>query len=227
MKRFVMVEASPLPDVLHARCADASFSVRLTWANRDPRASVINERTVVDGRTVVVDGGTVLDGRTVDVDERTVLDRHTVLDEHLVVDVDICRDRVLLDCADVLQGSRAHSVPGALRRLARLTAAHPACGIAAVPLAGPGAGPGAGAGYGARSGIRTGAAAPRGWVLARASERPVVVLPPGGLRPHRASAGQSLLPSCLHAWLVTGRTLREWPYARDVPSSCPGDPLPR
>ncbi|MEV0785091.1 hypothetical protein AB0I52_19375 [Streptomyces sp. NPDC050423] len=164
MKRFVVVEASPFPDVLRARCADASFSVRLSPADRVHRASVI--------------------------------------DEHLVVDVDACRDGSLLDCADVLQGSRAHSVAGALHRLAELTSAHPACGIAAVPLTGAGAGAG-GAG---------------GWALAGGSDRSVVLVPHGPCRPYQAAADPSLLPSCLHAWLVAGRSLREWPYAHDAPS---------
>ncbi|MEK8143965.1 hypothetical protein NKH18_24690 [Streptomyces sp. M10(2022)] len=47
--------------------------------------------------------------------------------------MDACRDGSLLDCADVLQGSRAYSAAAALHRLADLTSAHPACGIAAVP----------------------------------------------------------------------------------------------
>lgn len=161
MKRFVVVEASPFPDVLHARCAGASFSVRLSPADRVHSAWVI--------------------------------------DEHLVVDVDACRDGSLLDCADVLQARRAHSVAGALHRLAELTSAHPACGIAAVPLAGAG-----------------GAS---GWAMAGGSARSVVLVPHGPCRPYQASAEQSLLPSCLHAWLVAGRSLREWPYAHDAPSS--------
>ncbi|MFJ9027436.1 hypothetical protein ACIRQP_02740 [Streptomyces sp. NPDC102274] len=161
MKRFVVVEASPFPDVLHARCADASFEVRLSHADRDHGAAVI--------------------------------------DEHLVVDVDACQDGSLLDCADVLQGSRAYSVVDALRRLAELASAHPACGIAAVPLAGAG-----------------GAS---GWAVAGGSDRSVVLVPYGPHRPYQASAEQSLLPSFLHAWLVAGRSLRELPYAHDAPSS--------
>lgn len=168
MKRFVVVEASPFPDVLRARCADASFSVRLSPADRVHSPSVI--------------------------------------DEHLVVDVDACRDGSLLDCADVLQGSRARSVAGALHRLAQLTSAHPACGIAAVPLTGAGGG-GGGAG---------------GWALAGGSDRSVILVPYGPYRPYQATAEPSLLPSllpsCLHAWLVAGRSLREWPYAHDAPS---------
>ncbi|MET4924382.1 hypothetical protein P3L51_18830 [Streptomyces sp. PSRA5] len=155
MKRFVVVEASPFPDVLRARCADTSFGVRLSPASRVHGASVI--------------------------------------DEHFVVDVDACRDGRLLDCADVLQGSRARPVADALRRLTDLTSAHPARGIAAIPLAGAG---------------RT-----SGWAVAGGSDRAVVLVPGG---PDPASGARSLLPSCLHAWLVAGRSLREWPYARDA-----------
>jgi hypothetical protein len=164
VKRFVVVEARPFPYVLHARCTDASFEVRLSLPDRDYGASVI--------------------------------------DEHLVVDVDACRNGSLLDCADVLQGSRAHSVVDARHRLAQLTSAHPACGIAAVPLAGAGGG---------------GAS---GWAVAGGSDRSVVLVRYGGpYRPYKASAEQSLLPSCLHAWLVAGRSLREWPYVHDEPST--------
>ncbi|MCG7523731.1 hypothetical protein MHW47_04625, partial [Streptomyces sp. OfavH-34-F] len=62
--------------------------------------------------------------------------RASVVDEHLVVDTDVCRDASLLGCGDVLQGSRAYSAAAGLRRLAGLLAAHPGCALAAVPLAG-------------------------------------------------------------------------------------------
>nr|WP_202540175.1 hypothetical protein [Streptomyces sp. SID4937] len=145
---------------MHARCADASFKVRLSPADRVHRTSLI--------------------------------------DEHLVVDVDACWDGSLLDCADVLQGSRSYSAADALHRLADLISAHPACGIAAVPLAGAG-------------GVR-------GWALAGGSDRSAVLVPQSPCLPYQASAAQSLLPSCVHAWLVAGRSLREWPYARDAAS---------
>ncbi|MGQ4487145.1 hypothetical protein ACN6LM_004172 [Streptomyces sp. SAS_281] len=154
MKRFVVVEASPFPDVLRARCAQVSYSVRLTPVRRPHRTSVI--------------------------------------DEHLVVDVDACADASLLECGDVLQGSRASSVAVALRRVADLVAAHPACGVAAVPLGG---------------GLS-------GWVVAGGPDRCAILVPSRA----RSSAEQSLLPSCLHAWLVAGRSLREWPGARVVPT---------
>ncbi|MFF7364850.1 hypothetical protein [Streptomyces sp. NPDC008125] len=162
MKRFVVVEAPAFGDVLHARCANASFTVRLSPGRRAHSPEVV--------------------------------------DEHLVVDVDACRDASLLDCADVLQGSLTHSTPGALRRLAELMSAHPACGIAAVPVSVAGAG------------------GARGWALAAGADRTVVLAPNGPHRPYRGSAGQSLLPSCVHAWLVEGRSLREWPSARAAPS---------
>lgn len=160
MKRFVVVEAPALRDVLHARCVNASLSVRLSPGHRVRSASVI--------------------------------------DEHLVVDADGCRDASLRECADVLQGSRAYSIPGALRRLAEMTSAHPACGIAAVPLSPAG-------------GIR-------GWALAGGFDRSVVLVPHGLHPPHRGPADPSLLPSCVHAWLVEGRSLREWPSVRIAPS---------
>ncbi|WP_433341290.1 hypothetical protein [Streptomyces sp. CA-253872] len=132
-----------------------------------------------------------------------------LVDEHLVVDVDDCRVASLPDCADVLLGSRALPVRGALRRLAALTSCHPACGIAAVPLAGAG-------GAGVRGGGALGA---NGWALTDGAGRPVVLVPPLHRLPCRGDAGARLLPSCVHAWVVAGRPLRAWPYACDV-SSC-------
>lgn len=178
MRRFVVVEASSsdAATVLHARCDDTSFGVRLgrTDAGRRPVSGV---------------------------------------DEHFAVDVDVCRDGSVLDCADVLRGSRALAVADALRRLADLTSDHPARGLAAVPLSGVG---------------DTG-----GWAAAGGTDRAVVLLPTGAYRlygprgsyeshhayaSYAASGERSLLPSCLHAWLVAGRSLREWPYAHVVPT---------
>ncbi|MYQ81326.1 hypothetical protein GTW64_29905 [Streptomyces sp. SID4923] len=158
MKRFVVVEASPFPDVLRARCAELSYSVRLTPVRRPHRTSVI--------------------------------------DEHLAVDVDACTDASLLECGDVLQGSRACSVAAALRRVVDLSTAHPACGVAAVPLGG---------------GLS-------GWALAGGPGRCAILVPSRVRRPGHGSEEQSLLPSCLHAWLVAGRSLREWPDAYAVPT---------
>ncbi|MEK8143966.1 hypothetical protein NKH18_24695 [Streptomyces sp. M10(2022)] len=44
----------------------------------------------------------------------------------------------------------------------------------------------------------------------------MVLVPSGPYQLYEDSADQSLLPSCLHAWLVAGRSLREWPYALDA-----------
>ncbi|MET8555894.1 hypothetical protein ABZV64_13130 [Streptomyces sp. NPDC004959] len=120
--------------------------------------------------------------------------RVAVLDEHLVVDADVCHDSSLLDCADVLQGSLPFSVPGALHRLAELTRAHPSRGVVAVPLT--------------SSGGRS------GWAATGAADRSAVLVP------HRLGGDRgdwSLLPSCLHAWLVAGRSLRDWPGAVEAP----------
>ncbi|WP_405823756.1 hypothetical protein OG705_27585 [Streptomyces sp. NBC_00838] len=167
-------------------------------------------------RFVVVEASPFLEGLRARVRPCTVTGGSSrrasaVIDEHFVVDVDVCRDGRLLDCADVLQGSRAHSVVDALRRLADLTAAHPACGIAAVPLAGTGGGSG-------------------GWAVAGGSDRAVILVPYGPnpeypkhsrrvkCRPYPAAGQRALLPSYLHAWLAAGRSLREWPHARTAPS---------
>ncbi|MFF3173937.1 hypothetical protein ACFVQ0_15050 [Streptomyces sp. NPDC057900] len=175
MRHFVVVESGPLPDVLRARCTDASAGAPPRSADRVPTP------------------GPVPSGFG---------EFPSFIDEHLVVDVDACRDGSLLDCADVLQGSRTRSVLDALCRLAELTSAHPACGIAALPLAD------------ARSGV--GGAS--GWAVAGGSDRSVVLVRCGPCPPYRASLEQSLLPSCLHAWLVAGHSLREWPHAYEAPS---------
>ncbi|MGW6756552.1 hypothetical protein ACWF8M_02955 [Streptomyces sp. NPDC055008] len=156
MKRFVVVEADPLLMALHARCAGASLSTRLT-----PVCST--------GRTAV-------------------------LDEHLVVDADICRDSSLLDCADVVQGSLPLPPAGALHRLAELAAAHPSPGIAAAPL--------------------TTLNGTRGWAVTGTCDRLPVLVP---YRLDGDFGERSLLPSCLHAWLVAGRSLRDWPGAVEAP----------
>lgn len=159
---------------------------------------------------VVVDADPVADGLHARVrlgagTRNNVRRASDVIDEHFVVDVDVCREGRLLDCADVLQSGRPHRVVDAVRRLTDLTSAHPACGIAAVPLAGTGGDP-------------------DGWAAVGGSDRAVVLLPhpPHSahppLSPHSADGQWPLLPSCLHAWLVAGRSLREWPYARSAPS---------
>ncbi|RZE00184.1 hypothetical protein C0Q64_15610 [Streptomyces albidoflavus] len=117
-----------------------------------------------------------------------------VLDEHLVVDADVCRDSALLDCADVLQGSLPFPPAGALRRLAELAGAHPSAGVAAVPLA-------------ASSGLG-------GWAVTGACDRAPLLVP---YRPDGDFGAPSLLPSCLHAWCVAGRLLKDWPGAVEAP----------
>ncbi|MFJ6211873.1 hypothetical protein ACIQGZ_00800 [Streptomyces sp. NPDC092296] len=107
-----------------------------------------------------------------------------VRDEHLAVDLDRCRERRWLDCADVLQGSRPCPAADAACRLAEITAAHPGCGLAAVPLVGG------------------------GWAAVGGADRRVVTLP------CRTPPQWSLLPSCLHGWLVAGGSLRELVSAR-------------
>lgn len=156
MKRFVVVEADPLLTALHARCARASLSTRLTRVN--PTA-----------RTVV-------------------------LDEHLVVYADVCWDSTLLDCADVLQGSLPLPPAEALCRLAELAEAHPSPGVAAVPL--------------------TTSKGVGGWAVTGACDRPPLLVP---CRPDGDFGAPSLLPSCLHAWRVAGRSLRDWPGAVEAP----------
>ncbi|MFE7670693.1 hypothetical protein ACFU5N_00580 [Streptomyces albidoflavus] len=117
-----------------------------------------------------------------------------VLDEHLVVDADVCRDSTLLDCADVLQGSLPLPPAGALRRLAELAAAHPSPGVAAVPLT-------------ASKGVG-------GWAVTGACDRLPLLVP---CRPDGDLGVPLLLPSCLHAWCVAGRSLRDWPGAVEAP----------
>ncbi|MFE3599620.1 hypothetical protein [Streptomyces sp. NPDC059142] len=107
------------------------------------------------------------------------------LDEHLAVDADACRDPRRLECADVLQTGRARPADGALRWLAEIRAAHPGARLVAAPLPGG------------------------GWVAAGADGDRCAVLPPRGTDPRRTRPGWSLVPSCLHGWLVAGHSLRE------------------
>lgn len=195
MNRFVRVEARPFPEVLYAHCADGSLRVRLghgpAASARPASATSLRVRPGSGGRRRPA----------------------SVIDEHLVVDPDTCRDASLLDCADVLQAGRARSVAGARRRLAELLSAHPACGLAAVPLIRRGGRPEEGGDGVDRAG---------GWALACGAYTADAGLVVVACRSTMPSAGavhaeQSLLPSCLHAWLVAGRALREWPYAREAP----------
>ncbi len=96
------------------------------------------------------------------------------LDEHLAVDVDRCREPWALACADVLYAGCPRPAGAALGLLIALRAAHPGCPLAAVPLVG---------------GV---------WAAAAGSEGRVLTLP------CQEDPRDSLLPSCLHAWLVAG-----------------------
>lgn len=59
-------------------------------------------------------------------------------DEHFAVDADVCRERRWPACADVLHARYPRPFADAARWLADVTAAHPACRVAATPLAGGG-----------------------------------------------------------------------------------------
>ncbi|MGW6744974.1 hypothetical protein ACWGDX_30265 [Streptomyces sp. NPDC055025] len=104
------------------------------------------------------------------------------VDEHLAVDLDAGKAQSQLDCADVLHGSRPQPTAEALRRLTAVTAAHRGCLLAAIPLIGG------------------------GWAVMTSEDLCLVTC-----RTTRSStrAEQSLFPSCIHAWLVAGHSLRE------------------
>ncbi|MFE3828392.1 hypothetical protein [Streptomyces sp. NPDC059092] len=107
------------------------------------------------------------------------------LDEHLAVDADACRDPRRLECADVLQTGRSRPLAGALRWLAETRAAHPGARLIAAPLSGG------------------------GWMAAGGDGERCVVLLPYGTASRPAPPRWSLVPSCLHGWLVAGHSLRE------------------
>ncbi|MFI6703827.1 hypothetical protein ACIBJC_33655 [Streptomyces sp. NPDC050509] len=108
------------------------------------------------------------------------------LDEHLAVDADVCRDPRRLECADVLQTGRSRPVTGALRWLAETRAAHPGARLVAAALP------------------------DGGWVAAGGEDgdRGAVFLP-YGTTARGTPPRWSLVPSCLHGWLVAGHSLRE------------------
>lgn len=111
-------------------------------------------------------------------------------DEHFAVDIDSGEKLIWRDCADVLYGIRPLTLDAAVENLRSLTADHPGCRLAAVPV---------------DSG---------GWVVACGPDRfRVMVKRPAG-RPEPDRTNWSLLPSCLHGWLATGHSLRELPSAR-------------
>lgn len=140
------------------------------WAAAPPEPAPAPSLCLWTGRAP---GGGVLLART----GRADTGRGRVLDEHLTVDADACADARRLDCADVLCGSRPRPAAEAVRWLAEVGCARPACGLAAVPLAGG------------------------GW-MARGGTDPGVVALPCQVPPQHW-----LFVSCLHAWLVAGLPL--------------------
>ncbi|MFI1016890.1 hypothetical protein [Streptomyces sp. NPDC020965] len=102
------------------------------------------------------------------------------VDEHLAVDTDLCPDPPAWECADVLYGSSPRAYADALRWLATTGSAGPGCGLLAVPLTAGGH-----------------------WLVTGGAARTAAaVVVPCAVRPE-----VSLLPSCLHAWLVAGGSL--------------------
>ncbi|MER5211701.1 hypothetical protein ABT063_14225 [Streptomyces sp. NPDC002838] len=99
-------------------------------------------------------------------------------DEHFAVDTDMCTEVRWPACADVLHARHPRRFADATRLLGDITATHPGCRLAAVPLT------------------------RGGWAVTERTSRTVVPLA------HRVPPEQPLLASCLHAWLVAGHTLR-------------------
>ena len=89
-------------------------------------------------------------------------------------------------CADVLYDSGPRTPAEATQRLAYLMAAHPGCGLVALPLVGG------------------------GWAAVGSGSQRVVVVALGPQVPH----GDPLFASCLHGWLVSGHALDELADAR-------------
>ena len=85
-----------------------------------------------DGRDLVAEAGPLRQGSAA---SRQV--PGTTADEHFTAEAERGGGRRRLDCADVLYG-RLPRLPGAAARwLAEVTARHPACGLAAVPVRSP------------------------------------------------------------------------------------------
>ncbi|MGW4886640.1 hypothetical protein [Streptomyces murinus] len=112
-------------------------------------------------------------------------------DEHCAVNAEAAPENRRLACADVLYGVRPRPPASALHWLTGVAARHPSCALAAVPLSGGGWLALAGSAARGRGG------GPR--VVAEA-----------------VGADQPLLASCLHAWLVEGRSLAELAYVRPL-----------
>ncbi|KQX67756.1 MULTISPECIES: hypothetical protein [unclassified Streptomyces] len=100
-------------------------------------------------------------------------------DEHVAAEAGPCPGIRWPVCADVLHERFPRPYADAVRRLGDLTAAHPGCLLAAAPLTGG------------------------GWAVIDGTSRTVLPLA------HRVPPDQPLLASCLHAWLVAGRALRD------------------
>ncbi|GGS83332.1 hypothetical protein [Streptomyces cinerochromogenes] len=121
-------------------------------------------------------------------------------DEHFAVDADTCAERRRLDWADVLYGRLPRPPAAAARWLAEVTARHPACALAAVPVT------------------------DGGWMaVAGAAGRGTPTVLAGTVPPD-----QPLLASCLHAWLVRGHALADLAYVRPAgaPLTAASPPAP-
>ncbi|MFR9787751.1 hypothetical protein ACL07V_03580 [Streptomyces sp. MB22_4] len=112
-------------------------------------------------------------------------------DEHYAVNAEAALENRRLACADVLYAVRPRPPAAAAHWLTRVAARHPSCALAAAPVTG--------GGWLALTGSAGGG---RG----------------GGPRVVAGAVGpdQPLLASCLHAWLVRGRSLAELAYVRPL-----------
>ncbi|TWV31668.1 hypothetical protein FRZ03_34915 [Streptomyces misionensis] len=109
-------------------------------------------------------------------------------DEHCAVDAGTVAEHRRPACADVLYTVRPRPRGAAVRWLAEMSARYPGCALAAAPVTGG------------------------GWLALAGGGRG------GGPTPVARAVGpdQPLLASCLHAWLVQGRSLAELAYVRPV-----------
>ncbi|MEV0260011.1 hypothetical protein AB0I49_01515 [Streptomyces sp. NPDC050617] len=127
-----------------------------------------------------------------------------VLDEHLAVDVDARPARRLLECADVLYGSRPRRAALAAARVRRMLVDSPGCCVAAAPVDGP---------YRDSSWAAGDRVGP-GSVIAGVGS----ALYGHGCRATGVGpADTGMFASCLHAWRAAGRPLHELTAARMTP----------
>ncbi|MFH7339812.1 hypothetical protein [Streptomyces sp. KHY 26] len=121
-------------------------------------------------------------------------------DEHYAVNAEAALENRRLACADVLYAVRPRPPAAAAHWLTRVTARHPSCALAAAPVTGGGwlalTGSAGGGGNGGGPRVVAGAVGP----------------------------DQPLLASCLHAWLVRGRSLAELEYVRPLRQGTGGGP---